>query len=246
MRGPLPSYRPEFPPTFVEPAAQMAQPSTVPYQGRQRATLVLLLHHPPRVSTIEAAEHVQLHPRAVQRWRRRWATGDFALEDEPGRGRTAVFPPCGPRTGQGRRLCTERGNHATPESAVSGRRHCTGSHRAGQTAQSQHGVADVGAGCPQTVAGPVLDLSACSRLRRKGWTDAGSLGREVAGPGPWPQGPRPQCRRKDQYPGPSPLPSLAATHAGPTGFYRERRRARRRLAISGGMGCTPRVWHGTV
>jgi hypothetical protein len=36
---------------------------------------------------------VQLHLRSVQRWRRRWATGDFSLEDEPGRGRKAIFPP---------------------------------------------------------------------------------------------------------------------------------------------------------
>src|SRR5262249_683365 len=29
----------------------------------------------------------------VQRWRRRWAQGDFSLEDETGRGRKADFPP---------------------------------------------------------------------------------------------------------------------------------------------------------
>jgi hypothetical protein len=104
MRGPLPSYRPEFPPTFVEQAAKMAQQRTVQYQVRQRATLVLLLYHQPLVSNIEAAAQVQLHLRSVQRWRRRWATGDFSLEDEPGRGRKAAFPPLGPRAGQGHRL----------------------------------------------------------------------------------------------------------------------------------------------
>jgi hypothetical protein len=30
-----------------------------------------------------------LHPNSVRLWRRRWAEGDFTLEDEPGRGRKA-------------------------------------------------------------------------------------------------------------------------------------------------------------
>ena len=104
MRGPLPSYRPAFPATFLEQAAQIAHQRTVQYQLRQRATLVLLLHQQPLVSNIEAAERVQLHLRSVQRWRRRWAKGDFSLEDEPGRGRKADFSPPGPRAGQGNRL----------------------------------------------------------------------------------------------------------------------------------------------
>jgi hypothetical protein len=104
MRGPLPSFRPAFPSTFLEQAKKLARQRTVPYQLRQRATLVLLLHQQPLVSNIEAAERVQLHPRSVQRWRRRWATRDFSLEDEPGRGRKAVFSTPGPCAGQGGRL----------------------------------------------------------------------------------------------------------------------------------------------
>ncbi len=104
MRGPLPSYRPEFPPTFLEQVAKIAEQRTVQYQMRQRAALVLLLHQQPLVSNIEAAERVQLHPRSVQRWRRRWVTGAFSLDDEPGRGRKAAFSPSGPRPGEGRRL----------------------------------------------------------------------------------------------------------------------------------------------
>jgi hypothetical protein len=104
MRGPLPSCRPEFPSTFLEQAEKRARQGTVPYQVRQRATLVLLLHQQPLVSNIEAAERVQLHLRSVQRRRRRWATGDFSLEDEPGRGRKAAFSPSGPCAGQGARL----------------------------------------------------------------------------------------------------------------------------------------------
>ena len=104
MRGPLPSYRPAFPPTFLEQAATIAWQRTVPYQVRQRAALVLLLSQQPLVSNGEAAQRVQLHPRSVRRWRHRWATGDFSLDDKPGRGREADFSPSGPRTGQGGRL----------------------------------------------------------------------------------------------------------------------------------------------
>ena len=104
MRGPLPSYRPAFPATFLEQAEQIAHQRAVQYQLRQRATLVLLLHQQPLVSNIEAAERVQLHLRSVQRWRRRWAKGDFSLEDELERGRKADFSPPGSRAGQGHRL----------------------------------------------------------------------------------------------------------------------------------------------
>ena len=104
MRGPLPSYRPEFPPTFLEQAATIAWQRTVPYQRRQRAAVVLLLAQQPLVSNGEAAQRVQLQPRSVRRWRHRWATGDLALDDKPGRGRKADFSPSGPRAGQSSRL----------------------------------------------------------------------------------------------------------------------------------------------
>ena len=100
MRGPLPSYRPEFPPPFLEQAETIAGQRTVPYQLRQRAALVLLLSQQPLVSNSEAAQRVQRHPRSVHRW----ATGDFSLDDKPGRGRKADFSPSGPCTGQGGRL----------------------------------------------------------------------------------------------------------------------------------------------
>ena len=93
MRGPLPSYRPEFPPTFLEQAATITGQRTVPYQVRQRAVLVLLLAQQPLVSNSAAAPHVPLPPRLARRWRHRWATGDFALDDQPGRGRKADFSP---------------------------------------------------------------------------------------------------------------------------------------------------------
>jgi len=158
-RGPLPSSRPELPPTFLEHVAKMAEQRTVQSQMRHRAALVLLVQQPPLVSNIEAAAQVQLPPRSVQRWRRRWATGAFALDDEPGRGRQAALSPSGPRPGEGRRLCTARGNAPTAPSAVSRRGHCPGSYRPRRTAPSQHGVADCGDGCQQTVALHGLEFS---------------------------------------------------------------------------------------
>src|SRR5262249_20303643 len=47
MRGPLPSYRPAFPSTFLKQAEKIVRHRTVKYQLRQRATLVLLLDQQP-------------------------------------------------------------------------------------------------------------------------------------------------------------------------------------------------------
>ena len=160
MRGPLPSYRPEFPSTFLKQAEKIVRHRTVKYQLRQRATLVLLLDQQPLLSNVEAAERVRLPLRSVQRWRHRWAQGDFSLDDEPGRGRKADFSPAGSCPGQGGRLGTGRRNPATAEPPVPGRRHCSGPYGAGHTDQSQHGVADARYGCHQTVAVYVWDFSA--------------------------------------------------------------------------------------
>jgi transposase len=93
MPGPLPSYRPDFPADFLARAQAIARRRSVKYQLRQRASLVLLLHQEPTLSSPEAATRVQLHPNSVRLWRRRWAAGDYTLEDGPGRGRPAAFSP---------------------------------------------------------------------------------------------------------------------------------------------------------
>jgi hypothetical protein len=67
----------------------------VRFQLRQRAELVLLLHQHPDLSNVEASERIGLHPDSVRHWRRRWAEGDFDLEDRTGRGRKPVFSPPG-------------------------------------------------------------------------------------------------------------------------------------------------------
>ena len=93
MPGPLPAYRPDFPAAFVVQCQQLVTRRTVKYQLRQRARLVLLLHTQPLLSHVEAASQVGLHPDSVRHWRQRWATGDFCLHDEPGRGRHPRFSP---------------------------------------------------------------------------------------------------------------------------------------------------------
>jgi hypothetical protein len=65
------------------------------------------------------------------------AQGALALDDKPGRGRTAAVSPSRPGVGPGARLCTGRGNPATVESAGSGRRHRPGASRPGHPQQAQ-------------------------------------------------------------------------------------------------------------
>ncbi len=99
MSGPSPVYRPDFPADFVEQARCIARQRTVAYQLRQRAKLVLLLHADPLLSNVDAAAEVHLHPNAVRYWRRRWARGEFFLDDAPRRGRRVRFSPSGSGAG---------------------------------------------------------------------------------------------------------------------------------------------------
>lgn len=104
MPGPLPAFRPVFPAEFLELARRTAVRRTIGFQLRQRAELVLLLHEQPRLRNAEAGERVGLHPDSVRHWRRRWARGEFRLDDRPGRGRKPGFSPPGPSRHQGHRL----------------------------------------------------------------------------------------------------------------------------------------------
>jgi hypothetical protein len=104
MSGPAPAYRPEFPADFLGQARQIVRRRTCPFQLRQRAGLVLLLHGQPCISNVAAGQRVDLHPDSVRHWRRRWANGSFSLQDEPGRGCKSAFFPSGSRRRQSDRL----------------------------------------------------------------------------------------------------------------------------------------------
>ena len=94
MPGPVPA-RCNFPDDFVQDALDTARRRTAAVQVVQRYRLVLLLHEQPNLRNEEAAEAVGLSPRQVQRWRSRWASGDFSIDDQPGRGRKPSFSPAG-------------------------------------------------------------------------------------------------------------------------------------------------------
>lgn len=103
MRGPRPTPC-NFPDHFLQEARQTVRRRTVALQTVQRFRLVLLMHAQPDLSNDAAGARIGLSARQVQRWRRRWAGGDFSIDDLPGRGPQAVFSPAGPRLGQSRRL----------------------------------------------------------------------------------------------------------------------------------------------
>ena len=94
MPGPVPA-RCTFPDDFVQDALDTVRRRTAVVQVVQRYRLVLLLHEQPSLRNEDAAEAVDLSPRQVQRWRSRWASGDFSIEDQSGRGRKPAFSPSG-------------------------------------------------------------------------------------------------------------------------------------------------------
>jgi transposase len=93
MPGPAPHYRPTFPDAFLAEARRLTAARTTASHLRQRARLVLLLHETPTLSNVQAAAVVDLHPSSIRLWRKRWASGQFSLQDESGRGRKPVFSP---------------------------------------------------------------------------------------------------------------------------------------------------------
>jgi Homeodomain-like domain-containing protein len=95
MRGPKPTHRPTFPDEFLREAQSFHRQRKISFQLRQRAALVCLLHQEPQISHPEAAAALHMPIDWVRRWRRRWALGDFSLEDKPGRGCKPDFSPAG-------------------------------------------------------------------------------------------------------------------------------------------------------
>ena len=94
MPGPQPT-RCNFPDDFVQEALDTVRRRTAAVQVVQRFRLALLLYEQPSLGNEDAANAVGLSPRQVQRWRSRWAAGDFSIEDHPGRSRKPAFSPSG-------------------------------------------------------------------------------------------------------------------------------------------------------
>lgn len=109
MRGPKPTPC-TFPDDFLQVAREATRRRTIAVRDAQRFHLVRVLHEHPTLPHHEAARRVGLSARQVQRWRQRWAAGQFDIRDRGGRGRKAAFSPTGLRLGEGHRL-PERGRN---------------------------------------------------------------------------------------------------------------------------------------
>ena len=101
MPGPVPSYRPTFTAEQVRDCERLVRQQNAPRVQVARAKLALLLHAQPGLDSVTAARHPGQHANWAYTWRKRWATGGFALTDRPGRGRKPAFPPPGGRPGEG-------------------------------------------------------------------------------------------------------------------------------------------------
>src|SRR4051794_27332499 len=120
MPGPTPALC-TFPEAFVQEARDTVRRRTVAVQTVQRFRLVLLLQEHPSLPNDEAAAVVDLSARQVQRWRSRWAAGDFSVDDRSGRGRQATFSPPGSSVAPGDGLRSGRGNQVAAQPPIPGR-----------------------------------------------------------------------------------------------------------------------------
>jgi hypothetical protein len=117
MPGPSPAPC-TFPDDFVQVALDTVRRRTVAVQVVQRFRLALLLHEQPEMTNDQAAKEVGLSARQVQRWRSRWAAGDFSIDDQPGRGRKPVFSPSGSSVDPSDGVRGDRRNGTAPEPAI--------------------------------------------------------------------------------------------------------------------------------
>jgi len=104
MSGPAPLFRPDFPAEFLDHCRRVVRLRRVSHGEFQRARLALLLHADAAMSNVAAGAAVELHPNSVRLWRRRWASRDFSLTDQEGRGRKATFSPSRSSRRQGHRV----------------------------------------------------------------------------------------------------------------------------------------------
>lgn len=85
MYCPTPKHQPDFPREFVDEAKSLSRQSAVEHRHWQRARMVVLINEEPTRSCPEIGEEVGLDKTSVRRWKKRWASGDFSLEDRNGR-----------------------------------------------------------------------------------------------------------------------------------------------------------------
>jgi len=104
MRGRKPEYLPKFSAQEVRQAAGVVRKHGAPHGQVQRARLALELAKNPQEICPQLGRRLGLHPQTVRKWRKRWATEGFSLEDKPRSGRPKSFSPSADRSGQSDRV----------------------------------------------------------------------------------------------------------------------------------------------
>ena len=103
-RGPKPTYQPRFTPEQVAEARRVAARHTEAHVKVVRARMVLALSEHPEWTTPELAQKVGVHEQTARKWRRRWATEGFSLEDRQRPGRKSGFSPSASSSRQSNRV----------------------------------------------------------------------------------------------------------------------------------------------
>lgn len=89
--GPPPIFQPAFTAAQIDEAERTVRRTSARHAVVQRARLVLLLHHQPPITSPAAAHELGQSAGWVRKWRRRWASSGFSLEDAPRPGRRPRF-----------------------------------------------------------------------------------------------------------------------------------------------------------
>ena len=92
MPGPQPKYQPSFTVEEVAQARKIARQLKAPSAYVWRARMVLSLSEHPSITQEALTREAGTHPNIVKKWRKRWATQDFSLEDRLRSGRPPVLP----------------------------------------------------------------------------------------------------------------------------------------------------------
>lgn len=93
MPSPYPKYQPTFTREEVEQARSVIGHHSAPHNQVVRAKMVLILAQDPSIGNDELAEQAGVYYHTACKWRKRWATEGFSLQDHPRSGRPAAFSP---------------------------------------------------------------------------------------------------------------------------------------------------------
>ena len=93
MPLPVSPHQPVFSPAQLAEARTVSAQHSAPHTQVLRARLTLVLADEPCLSHREAAKRVGMGSSTVYKWRRRWKSEGWSLEDAPRPGRKPAFSP---------------------------------------------------------------------------------------------------------------------------------------------------------